>query len=107
MFAYEPVWFEAVEGLQSTSKTVRVNEVLQVPSSLVMIIIVEALDGRVFDCPVHPFHLAICPRMVDLGQPVPGVVLLAGPIEMWRNAYLWRACSFTEAASGLVKPRSE
>ena len=81
LFADELVWCEAVERLQTPAKVVGVDEVLKVPAQLIVVVIVEALDGGVFDGPVHPFHLAIRPRMVDLGEPVLDAVLVADAIE--------------------------
>ena len=46
-----------------------------------MIIVVETFDGRVLDGPVHAFHLAVRPRVIDLGEPVLDPVLVADPIE--------------------------
>lgn len=35
-----------------------------------MAVAVEAFDGGVLDCSVHPLDLTICPRMVGFGLPV-------------------------------------
>lgn len=37
---------------------------------LIVTVAMKALDGGVLDRPVHPLDLAICPRMVRLGQTV-------------------------------------
>jgi|GEM_PF-6381903 len=41
-----------------------------------MIVIMKALDRCLFDSPVHPFHLPICPGMVDLGEALLNVMFL-------------------------------
>ena len=78
-----------------TAEIVCVDEVLKVPSELVVTVVVEALDGCVLDGPVHSLDplagkrlLAIAeklpvvrPRMVDLGEPVLDAVVVADPIE--------------------------
>ena len=45
MFEYEFVGREALERLESTPKVVGINEVVKVPAQLVVIVILEALDG--------------------------------------------------------------
>ena len=70
LFADKFVWREALEGLQSASEVVSADEVSKVVPQLVMIVIMEALDGGILDCPVHPFDLSIRPRMFDLGGSV-------------------------------------
>jgi hypothetical protein len=37
-------------------------------SQLVVVVVVEAFDRRFLDHAVHPFDLAICPRVPDLGE---------------------------------------
>ena len=46
-----------------------------------MVVVVEALDGRILDGPVHPLDLAVGPWMVDLGEPVFNPVVVADPIK--------------------------
>ena len=46
-----------------------------------MIIVMEAFDGRVFDRAVHPFDLAIRPRVVWLREAVLDTVGLADHVE--------------------------
>jgi|GEM_PF-1389898 len=55
---------EPRECLQAPSEVVGVNEVLQVLPKLVVTLVVEALDGGLFDRSVHTFDLSIGPRMV-------------------------------------------
>ena len=85
MFADEFVGREPFERLQSAAKIVGVDEVQKVPTELVVIVVVEAFDGRVLDGSIHAFylalHLAFGPRMIDLGEPVLDAVLVADPIE--------------------------
>lgn len=49
-----------------------------------MAVVVEALDGGLFDRPVHPFYLAGARRMVGFGQPVLDPVRLADHVEAHR-----------------------
>jgi len=44
-------------------------------------LVVEALDGRLFDGPVHPLDLPVGPRMVRFGEPVLDAILLADHVE--------------------------
>src|SRR5258707_5837581 len=44
-------------------------------------VVVEAPDRRVLDRAVHPFDLAVRPRMVKFGQAMVDVVLRAGEVE--------------------------
>ena len=94
LFADEFIGREAFEGLQPTAKIVCVDEVLKVPSELVVIVIMEPLDGRLLDGSVHALDLPIGPcaapagdalhrreGMVDLCQPVLDLILIADPIE--------------------------
>ena len=46
-----------------------------------VVIVVEALDGRVLDGAVHAFDLAVRPGMFRLGQPLFDVELGAGAVE--------------------------
>ena len=81
LFADVFVGRKAFERLQSSPEIVSVDEVLKVPAQLLVIVVVEALDGRILDGAVHSLHLAVGPRMVDLGQPVLDAVVVADPIE--------------------------
>ena len=53
-------------------------------SQLVVVLVVEALDGRVLDRAVHALDLAVGPRVVRLGQPVLDPVCLADHVEAHR-----------------------
>lgn len=48
---------------------------------LLMAVVVEALDGRFLDGPVHAFDLAIGPWMLDLGEAVLDAVFSASHVE--------------------------
>ncbi|EZQ13534.1 hypothetical protein CF98_27020 [Halopseudomonas bauzanensis] len=81
MFADELIGREALEGFQSSPEIIGVDEVVKVPSQLVVLVVVEALDGGVLDGAVHPLDLSVGAWMVDFGEPVPDAVLIAGSIE--------------------------
>ena len=53
-------------------------------AQLVVGLVVEALDGRVLEHPVHPLDLAVGPRMLGLGGSVTNVVPGAGLLEGMR-----------------------
>lgn len=48
---------------------------------LIMVIVIEAVDGLVLDWSVHPLDLFICPKMVWLGQAVLDVIRLADHVK--------------------------
>lgn len=80
-FTDELVGREALEGLQSSSEVVRLDEVLKMSPQLGVVIVMEALDGRVFDRAVQPLDLAVRPGVLRLGQPVLNVQLGTGVVE--------------------------
>lgn len=80
-FADAFVWGEAAEGLQSAGEVVGG---LNVGAALIVAVVMEALDGRVLDYAVHSLDLAICPRMVQPGQPVLNPVGFADHVEAYR-----------------------
>jgi hypothetical protein len=43
--------------------------------------VVEGLDRRLLDRPVHPLRLAVRPGVVGFREPVPDAVLVAHPVE--------------------------
>ena len=61
---------EAFEGLQSSPEVVGADEVGQMPFKLVVVVVVEPLDGGVRDRAVHAFDPAVCPRGVRFGRAV-------------------------------------
>ena len=81
MFAYELVRSKAFEGLQPSPEVVGADEVGEVISQLVVVVVVEAFDRRFLDRAVHPFDLAIRPRVPDLGEPMFDLMLAADPIK--------------------------
>ena len=77
-----------------TSEIVGADEVVEVASDLVEVVVVEALDGCVLDRAVplpgnglpanherDAFNLAIRPGMLDLGQPMVDLMLAADAVE--------------------------
>jgi hypothetical protein len=50
-------------------------------AQLIVGLVVEAFDGCFLDCPVHPFDLAVGPRMLGFGCPVVDIVPCAGIFE--------------------------
>ncbi len=44
-------------------------------------LVVEPPDGRILDRAVHAFDLAICPGMIEFGEPVLDIVLSAGQVK--------------------------
>ena len=65
LFADELVGRQALEGFQPSSKIAGADEVGEVLSQLVMVVVVEAFDGGVLDCAVHTLDLAIRPECGD------------------------------------------
>ena len=72
---------EAPQGLQATAVIVGVDEVAEVSGQLGMAVVVVALYRCFLDRPVHPLDLAIGPWMLDLGQPVFDLMLVADTVE--------------------------
>ncbi len=81
LFADELVRREALEGLQSAPEVAGADEVGHVISQLVVVVVVEAFDGRVLDRAVHAFDLTIRPWVLHSGQPVLDLMLAADPVE--------------------------
>ena len=93
MFADELVGREAFEGLEPSPEVVGADEVGEVLAQLVVIVVMEAFDGRVLDRAIplpgsglpanrerDPLDLAIRPGVLDLGQPVVDLMLAADPV---------------------------
>lgn len=59
---------EATEGLQPLPEVIGCHEVVEMDLQLLMAITIEALDGCLFDGPVHPLHLTIRPEMIGFCQ---------------------------------------
>jgi len=75
------IWREPVQGFKSLGEVVGHDEAFQVLAKLVMAFIVIALDRRVLNRSVHPLDLAVCPGMIDFGQPVFDFVFIADTLE--------------------------
>ena len=98
---------EATEHLQSTSVIVGIDEELKMLPKLVVAGIVVALDGGILDRAIHPFHLAIGPRMVGLGQSMLDAVFTTDLIEpmvamMGRPAGLFRGSATNRQAHAYI-----
>ena len=114
LFADELVGREAFEGLQTSPEVVGADEVGEVLAQPVVVIVVEALDGRVLDRAIplpgsglpanrerDPLDLAAprenrppdcflglaAPGMLDLGQPVFDLMLAADAVEAVLEGY--------------------
>ena len=59
LFADELVGRETLEGLEAPAEIVGVDEVGEMASQLIMIVIVISLDSRILNCAVHALDLAI------------------------------------------------
>ena len=72
---------QTLEGLESFGDVVGHDEVNQVDTQLIVTSIAIASDGRLLDGPVHPFYLAVGPRMVGLCQAMFDTMKLTSPVE--------------------------
>lgn len=72
---------EALEGFEPPPIIIGVDDVVQVSVELPMALVMIAFDGGVLDRPVHAFHLAIGPGMLDLGEAVRNPVFVAAHVE--------------------------
>ena len=94
-FSDELVWCEALECLEPAGKVVSIDEVAEMPSELIVAVVMVAFDGRVLDGPVHALDLPVGPRMVGLGEAMLNAVLPAGPVEgMAAEPRCWRLVRF-------------
>ena len=75
------VWCETVERLQSAAEVVGADELLEMATKLLVVVVVVPLDGRFLDGPVHPLDLTIGPGMIDFGEAMLDVVLAATHLE--------------------------
>lgn len=57
------------------------HEVCQVGAQLVVVIVVETLDRRVFDRAVHALHLTIGPRVIGFGKAMLDTIGLTDHVE--------------------------
>ncbi len=81
MFAYKFIGRETLERLEPTAEIICVDEVDEMLFQLPMIIVVEALDGRVLDRSVHSLDLSIGPWMLHLSQTMLDIVLVTNPVD--------------------------
>jgi len=78
------VWREALQGLEPAGEIVGGHEVGEMRTQLVVRLVEVALHRRLLDRAVHPLHLAVCPRMPRLCQPMVDVASGAGVFERVR-----------------------
>ena len=81
LFADELVGRQTFECLQPSPEIVGSDEVSEVISQLIVVVVMEAFDSGVLDCPVHPLDLAIRPGVFDLREPVLDLMLAANAVE--------------------------
>ena len=81
LFADELLGRQTFECLQPSPEIVGSDEVGEVISQLIVVVVMEAFDSGVLDCPVHPLDLAIRPGVFDLGEPVLDLMLAANAAE--------------------------
>ena len=72
---------QAFERLEALGEVIGHQEGLQMRFQVVMGLVVILVHRGVFECAVHPFHLAVRPRMVGFGQPMVDARLLADAIK--------------------------
>lgn len=65
----------------ATNEIVRIKQVGQMCSNLVVAFRIVSFGGRILDCTVHTLNLAIIPRMVWLDQPILDAVGFADHVE--------------------------
>lgn len=78
LLANEFIRGQALQRLESAAKVVGVDKVGEVLPQLRMIVIVEALNGSFFDGPIHSLNLSVSPRMLNFGEAMFNVMLIAG-----------------------------
>lgn len=66
---------EAAQGLEPLGEAVGCQERLEVLTELIVVVVVIAADGGIFQGPVHAFDLSVRPGMVRLLEPVLDSVL--------------------------------
>ena len=50
---------EAIQHIETSGEVLSCKEVSEVRAQLVVVVVVESLDGGVLDCAVHPLELAV------------------------------------------------
>lgn len=79
--AWRSVGRRAAAGLEPSGEVIGVDEVGGVATQLAAGLVVEALDGRLFDSPVHSLDLTVGARTPGLGQAMVDVDLSASQFE--------------------------
>ena len=82
LFADDLIGGKAFDGHQPSPEIVGADEVGKVISQMVVVVVVEAFDRRFFDRAVHPFDLAIRPRMNRPGFAVDPIIRITRPYRM-------------------------
>ncbi len=72
---------QSSKHLESFGKVISGKGLREMLLELVVRLIVVALNGRILDGAIHPFDLAVSPRMIDFGQPMFDAVFLADAVE--------------------------
>lgn len=80
-FTDELVGRGSLECLEPSSEIIGVDEVCEMLFELFVIAVMEALDGRVLDGPVHSLDSSSGPWMLHLDQPVFDIVLVTDAVE--------------------------
>jgi hypothetical protein len=74
VFTNEFVWYQSFEGRETAAEVADIDEVSKMPAHLIVVVMVIAVNGFLFDGVVREFDLAISPRMPWFGEPVIDVV---------------------------------
>ena len=85
LFADELERCEPLESLEPPAEVVGADEVGEMLFELQVAVVVKAFDSGFFDRAVHPLDLAVCPRVLDLGETVLDAVLAAAHVEHMRH----------------------
>jgi len=81
LFAYELIRRKAFEGFEPSPEVVGADEMSEMGTQLIVVVVMEAFDGRVLDRAVPAFDLATRPGVFDLGETMVDLVLAADPVE--------------------------
>jgi hypothetical protein len=76
---------KAFEQREAIALIICVDEIGEMSFELLMPIVMVVFDGGFLDRPVHSLHLAICPRMLELGQTMHNAIFLASHVEQVRH----------------------
>ena len=72
---------EAPERLESFGEVVSGDEVAEVRTELLMVVVVVALNGSFLDGAVHALHLTVGPGMIGFGQAMVDAVQKTYPVK--------------------------